>query len=125
MFVKISLISFILAAVTMLTFGCAHEPIAGQLVAFAPKPTPAPLFKSRIKYVYVQTPSTESGMTTAPFERLTDEPKSLAKDVVHIFWPLLTMLGAGLVLIAGLFIEHRVLRQQLAQRAELKSQLHV
>ena len=124
MLISKSLTTLVFCFAIMSLSSCAHEPVADAPLVVAPTPTSAPLQKARIKYVYVETPATESGMTTAPFERLTDEPTNVAKDVVRILWPLLTMLGAGLVLIIGLFVEHHVLKQQLARRAEMKSQLH-
>lgn len=105
-----------------LMFGCAHEPFAGESKpAAVSAPAIAPKPKVIVRYIYADTLPTISGMTTAPFERSPDKPTNIARDVLRIFWPLLTMLGAGLVLIIGLFIEHHVLNRQLAKRRALKA----
>jgi hypothetical protein len=125
MLIKTVAISFIFYILASLSFGCAHQAMLDDPVVVAPA-NASPAAKprtTRIKYVSVETPETVSAMTAAPIEPQTDTPRSIVKDIVQILWPLLTMLIAGVVLIAGLFIEYKVLSQQLARRIQIKSQL--
>jgi hypothetical protein len=114
----------ILIGITLsFTFACAHKLVQEETPVIAATTVTPPQLKPRVKYIYVETPSTQSAMTTAPFEKETDQPTSLRDEVVHIFWPLLTLLAFGALMIAGLMIEHLVLNRLLARRAAFKAQL--
>jgi hypothetical protein len=79
--------------------------------------TPAPL-RPQIKYVYVdRTPPTVSAMTIAPLEVPPAKEINIGQDILRILWPLIALLGAGAVMIAGLYFEHRIISKQLAQRS--------
>lgn len=110
-----------LGLVSIFVAGCAHRTAKNETpptVRQVSAPTPAPQLKTRIKYVYVETPvTTVSATTTAPFERTETPPKSFLSEVTHLFWPLITMILTGFALIAILYGEHRVLDRQFERRA--------
>lgn len=115
--------SFLLSLGSLLS--CAHrtpEPEVVAEVAVAPTPNPERV-ATRIRYVYVETPDTVSAMT-APYERLEGEKRTLAGEILRVFWPLLTMMATGAVFIAVLLGEHLILNRQLERRAQLKARLN-
>ena len=113
---------YLLILIVMFAAACAHEPTAeAPPVPAAVQPAPTRPQKTKIKYVYVETPATESAMTIEPYEPAPREQSSFTQDVVKIFWPLLTMMATGAVFIAILFVENKIITKQLAQRRSRQS----
>jgi len=107
---------------SVLVSACAHRRVVEEVQAPVPAATPAPEVKTKIKYVYVKTPDTTSAMTIEPYERSEKPAKSLTAQIVQIFWPLLTLLAAGALMIVGLYFEHQILNRQLARRSKRVNQ---
>ena len=105
-------------------FSCAHHVQQEEPTPVAVEPAAAPPAKVKIKYVYVQTPETVSGMSIPPMDQAPASTEPLRTKIIKLFWPLLGLLAAGFLLIVGLFIEHLILNKQLARRSEMKAQLH-
>lgn len=106
--------------VIFLLAACAHHEVAEDVPPpheVEATPTPAP--KPKIKYVYVQTPETVSAMTLPSFEHEPGPP--LGQQIVKFLWPLLAMLGAGALMIAGLYIENAIITRQLERRRARQS----
>jgi hypothetical protein len=107
----------ILSFILILTLSaCASRRKTEEAQAPIPTATPAPP-KPQIKYVYIdRTLPTTSAMTIAPLDVPPAKEIDIMGDVARILWPLLALLGAGAVMIAGLYAEHLIINRQLAAR---------
>jgi hypothetical protein len=105
-------------SLTFALSACATRRAADDVDTKPVVAAPAPDVKPKIRYVYVErkTLPTESAMTIAPLDVPPGRQVNIVSDIVHVLWPLLALLGAGAVLIAGLYAEHKILNRQLAAR---------
>lgn len=110
----------ILVTLALLT-ACANKKIVAEPVVQPEVAAPSKVIV-KTKYVYLKSPeSTMSAMTMPPLETASEAPRSLTSDILKLFWPLLTLLAVGAVMILGLFIEWKVIDRQLARRRALKA----
>jgi hypothetical protein len=60
-------------------------------------------------------------MTMPPLTLTPPREIDLWRDIVRFLWPLMALLGAGAVMIAGLYAEHVIIERRLAMRRARKN----
>lgn len=108
---------FLALTILMTLTACASRRAVEDVTPPPPTQVKAPVAKPQIKYVYIdRTPPTVSAMTFSPLEAPPAKEFHLWSEIGRILWPLIALLGAGAVMIAGLYVEHLVINRQLAAR---------
>lgn len=102
---------------------CASRRKVEEAPAATPTPAPVAVAKPQIKYIYIdRTLPTESAMTMSPLEIAPPKEIQIWTDIARFLWPLMALLGAGIMMIAALYAEHLVIERLLAARRARRSE---